>query len=266
MHTIVCMKQIIDPEVPPHLFEIDAKEMKQVRGTHPLVISAYDEVAIEVGLQLKEKTDGKVTVITIGGEDTVESLHQALAMGVDQAIRVTDPAFGEADAFGKAQVLAAAIRKVGDYDLVLCGRQAGDVELGLVGPFLAEELDLPCASIIANVEPEDGKVRMQRSVDVGYQVLETATPFLATVTNDESNVPRYASVRGMLAARRAEIPVWSAEDLGLDVRKLGLEAVQIRIDELWIPEREVECELIGGETGAEKAKNLVEYLKQEKLI
>jgi electron transfer flavoprotein beta subunit len=260
------MKQIIDPEVPPHLFEIDSEEMKQVRGTHPLVISAYDEVAIEVGLQLKEKTEGKVTVITIGGEDTVESLHQALAMGVDQAIRVTDPTFEETDAFGKAQILAAAIRKVGDYDLVLCGRQAGDVELGLVGPFLAEELDLPCASIIANVEPENGKVRMQRSVDVGYEVLETSTPFLATVTNDESNVPRYASVRGMLAARRAEIPVWSAEDLGLDEGELGLAAAQITIDELYIPEREVECELIEGETGADKAKNLVEYLKREKVI
>ena len=266
MHTIVCMKQIIDPEVPPHLFEIDPDEMKQVRGTHPLVISAYDEVAIEVGLQLKEKTDGKVTVITIGDEDTVESLHQALAMGVDHAIRVTDPAFEEADAFGMAQILAAAIRRVGDYDLVLCGRQAGDVELGLVGPFLAEELDLPCASIIANVEPENGKVRMQRSVDIGYEVLEASTPFLATVTNDESNVPRYASVRGMLAARRAEIPVWSAEDLELDADELGLGAAQITIDDLYIPEREVECELIGGETGAEKAKNLVEYLKQEKVI
>lgn len=266
MHTIVCMKQIIDPEVPPHLFEIDPEEMKQIRGTHPLVISAYDEVAIEVALQLKEKTDGKVTVITIGNEDTVESLHQAIAMGVDQAIRVTDPAFEDADAFGKAQILAAAIQKVGDFDAVLCGRQAGDVELGLVGPFLAEELGLPCATILANIERQNGQVSMRRSVEAGYEILETATPFVATVTNDESNVPRYASVRGMLAARRAEIPVWSADELGIDPGTLGFGSAAIEMEELFIPERDVECHLIEGDTGPEKAKSLVEYLRQEKLI
>lgn len=266
MHIIVCMKQIIDPEVPPHLFEIDPEEMKQIRGTHPLVISAYDEVATEVALQLKEKTDGKVTVITIGGEDTVESLHQAIAMGVDQAIRVTDPASEDADAFGKAQILAAALRKVGDFDVVLCGRQAGDVELGLVGAFLAEEMDLPCATIIANIEPKNGKVHMTRSVESGYEILETSPPFLATVSNDESNVPRYASVRGMLAARRAEIPVWSADDLGIDPSALGLGSAQIQIDELFVPERDVECHLIEGDTGPEKAKNLVAYLREEKLV
>ncbi|MGD2105177.1 MAG: electron transfer flavoprotein subunit beta/FixA family protein, partial [Anaerolineae bacterium] len=265
MHTIVCMKQIIDPEVPPHLFEIDPEEMEQVRGTHPLVISAYDEVAIEIALQLKEKTNGKVTVITIGDEDAVESLHQALAMGVDQAIRVTDSAFEDAGAFERAQILAAAVRKVGDFDVALCGRQAGDVELGLTGPFLAEELGLPCATIIANIEPINGKVRMQRSVDIGYEVLEAPVPFVGTVTNDESNVPRYASVRGMLAARRAEIPVWSADDLGIDPSGLGLASAQIAIDELYIPERVVECELIAGETGPERATNLVDYLKKEKV-
>lgn len=266
MHTIVCMKQIIDPEVPPHLFEIDPEEMKQIRGTHPLVISAYDEVAVEVALQLKEKTDGKVTVITIGDEVTVESLHQAIAMGVDQAFRVSDPAFEDAGAFANAQILAAAVRKVGDFDAVLCGRQAGDVELGLVGAFLAEELDLPCATILANIDPEDGKVRMRRSVEAGYEVLETTTPFLGTVTNDESNVPRYASVRGMLAARRAKIPVWSAADLGLDPATVGPESARIVMEELFVPERAVECHLIEGATGPEKARNLVEYLRQEKLI
>lgn len=266
MHTIVCMKQIIDPEVPPHLFEIDPQEMKQVRGTHPLVISAYDEVAIEIALQLKDKTDGKVTVVTIGGEDTIESLHQAIAMGVDQAVRVVDPGLGDTDAFGNAQLLAAAIEEIGEYDAILCGRQAGDVEMGLVGAFLAEELGLPCATILANIEPEDGKVRMTRSVEAGYEVLETSMPFVATVTNDESNVPRYASVRGMLAARRAEIPVWSIADLGLDPNELGVESAQIEMEELFIPEKEVECHLIEGDTGPEKAKNLVEYLRQEKLI
>jgi electron transfer flavoprotein beta subunit len=260
------MKQVIDPEVPPHLFEIDPEEMKQVRGTHPLVIGQYSEIAIEIALQLKEKTDGKVTVVTIGDEDTVESLHQAIAMGVDQAVRVVDLGLEDTDAFGKAQVLAAAIQKIGGFDAILCGRQAGDVEMGVVGAFLAEELGLPCATILANIEPENGKVHMRRSVEAGYEVLETSTPFVATVTNDESNVPRYASVRGMLAARKAEIPVWSADDLGIDPTALGLGPAQIEMEELFIPEKEVECHLIEGDTGPEKAKNLVDYLRQEKLI
>lgn len=266
MHTIVCMKQIIDPEVPPHLFEIDPGEMKQIRGTHPLVISAYDEVAIEIALQLKEKTDGRVTVITMGDEDTVESLHQALAMGVDQAIRVSDPAFEDADAFANARILAAAVRKVGDFDAVLCGRQAGDVELGLVGAFIAEEMDLPCATILANIEPENGRVRMRRSVETGYEILETSLPFVATVTNDESNVPRYASVRGMLAARRAEIPVWAADDLEIDPDALGLGPAGVEMEGLFIPERHIECHIIEGDTGPEKAKNLLAYLREEKLV
>jgi electron transfer flavoprotein beta subunit len=266
VHIIVCIKQVIDPEVPPHLFQIDPETQKQIRGRQPLVIGDYDEIAIEIALQLKEKTDGKVTVITIGDKETEESLHQALAMGADQAIRLADPAFDAADSSGKARILAAALRKIGDFDTVLCGRQAGDVELGLVGLFLAEEMDLPCATLIANFDPADGKVRLRRPTDVGYDILEAPLPFVATVTNDESNVPRYASVRGIMQARKAEIPVWSADDLGLDPAEIGPEAAKVTMDELFIPKREMVCEIVAGETGEERARNLVLRLKEERLI
>jgi len=267
VHIVVCMKQVIDPEVPPHLFEIDPETQQQVRGRQPLVISDYDEVAIEIALQLREKTEGRVTVVTIGGEEAEESLHQALAMGAEHAIRVTDPAFEDADAFGKARILASALKKMGDVDpeqpvdVILCGRQAGDVELGLVGPFLAEEMQLPCATLLANVDPGHGKVRARRPTDVGYDILEIPLPAVLTVTNDESNVPRYASVRGMMKARKAEIPVWSADDLGFEPS-----AAKIVMDEIFIPERDMVCEIIEGETGADKAQNLVLRLQEEKLI
>ncbi|HET89608.1 MAG TPA: electron transfer flavoprotein beta subunit/FixA family protein, partial [Chloroflexi bacterium] len=266
MHIVVCMKQVIDPEVPPHLFQIDPVEKKQIRGRQPLVISDYDEVAVEIALQLKEKTDGKVTVVTIGDQESDESLHQALAMGADEAIRVTDPAFETADAFGKAHILAAALRQVGEFDAVLCGRQAGDVELGLVGPFLAEALDLPCATLIANVDPTDGTARLKCPTETGYDILEAPLPFVATVTNDESNVPRYASVRGIMRARKAKIPVWSITDLGLEASQVSPEAAMIQLDGLFIPKREMVCEIITGETSAEKAQNLVLRLKEEQLI
>lgn len=266
MHIVVCLKQIIDPEIPPHIFQIDPVKKKQVRGRQVLLISTFDEVALEVALQLKEKTDGKVTAVTIGEAEAVEALHTALAMGADDAILVSDPAFENADSFGKAHILAAALYKIGEFDAVFCGRQAGDVELGLVGPFLAEKMDFPCITLVANVEPADGKIRLRRPIEGGYEILEAPLPFLATVTNDESNIPRYASVRGIRAAMRREVPAWSAADLGVDPAEVGLETSKIEMEELFIPEREIRCEFIEGESGAEKAKRLVMLLREMKLV
>jgi electron transfer flavoprotein beta subunit len=266
MHTIVCLKQVIDPEIPPHLFQIDPVEKKQVRGRNALLISTFDEVAIEVGIQLKEETDGQVTAVTIGGPEAKEALHTALAMGADEAVLLSDPAFESADSFGKACILAAALHKIGEFDVLLCGRQAGDVELGLVGPFLAEELELPCITVVANMNPWDGKMRLRRPIEGGYEVLEAPLPLLATITNDESNVPRYPSVRRIRAALRKEIPVWSAADLNLDPAGLGAEAAQIQMMELFIPEREARCEFIEGESGPEKGERLAQYLRELKLI
>ncbi len=266
MHIVVCIKQIIDPEVPPHLFKIDPVKKVQLRGTHALVISTFDEIALEVALQLKEKTDGRVTAITIGSEEAKEALRMAIAMGADEAILLDDPAFEGADSLGKARILAAAIRKLDDFDGVLCGRQAGDVELGLVGPFLAEEMSLPFIGVVANIEPVDGKVRLKRPVEGGYEYLESPIPFLATITNDESNVPRYASIRRLRMARRREIPVWSAADIGLDPALIGPQAVLLEMEELFVPKREIRCEIITGETGEEKAERLAQRLKELKVI
>lgn len=266
MHIVVCLKQIIDPEIPPHIFQIDPVEKKQIRGRQVLLISDFDAIALEVALQLKEKIGGEVTAITIGEKEALEALHTALAMGVDEAVLVSDPTFADADSFGKAHILAAGLGKIGHFDGVLCGRQAGDVELGLVGPFLAEKLGLPCVTLAANMELANGKMRLRRPVENGYEILETSLPFLATVTNDESNVPRYASVRGIRAAMRKEIPVWSAADLGLDPLEIGPGKARIEMEELFVPEREIRCEFIEGETGPEKGRRLALRLRELKLI
>lgn len=265
MHIVVCIKQIIDPEVPFHLFRIDPVAKTQIRGSHPLVISPYDEVAVEVAIQAKEKFGGSVTVISIGKEETIQALHHALAMGADAAILLSDPAFEGVDSFGKARILAAALRKIGNFDLVLCGRQAGDVEMGLVGPFLAEELGLPCVTLVSNVVSSNGKIQFKRPTETGYEVLEAPVPCLATITNDESNVPRYASVKRIRAAMRMPIPVWTIADLGLDLAELRGES-KIEIEEMWIPQREFCCELIKGTSPEEKARNLAQRLKELGLI
>jgi electron transfer flavoprotein alpha/beta subunit len=127
-------------------------------------------------------------------------------------------------------------------------------------------MDLPCVTLAANMEPADGKMRLKRPIEGGYEVLETSTPFLATITNDESNVPRYASVRGIRAAMRKEVPVWSAADLDLDPAEIRSETARIELEDLFIPKREVGCEFIEGESGPEKAKQLALRLRELKLI
>jgi electron transfer flavoprotein beta subunit len=266
VHIVVCIKQIIDPEIPPHVFQIDPVKKKQTRGRQVLVISTFDEVALEVALQQKEKAGGKVTAITIGEAQAVEALHTALAMGADEAVLISDPAFEGVDSFGTAHILAAALRKVGEFDGVLCGRQAGDVEMGLVGPFLSEKLGLPCVTLAANMEAGDGKMRLRRPIEGGYEVLETPTPFLATIMNDDSNIPRYVSVRGLRKAMRTEVPTWSAADLGLDPAEVKPETAQIVMEELFVPKREIRCEFVAGETGPEKGKRLALRLRELKLI
>jgi electron transfer flavoprotein beta subunit len=198
--------------------------------------------------------------------DGLEALREALAMGADQAILLSDPAFEGVDSYGKAYILANALRKLGNYDLVLCGRQAGDVELGLVGPFLAEELKIPCVTLVATIEQAGDQLQMKRQVETGYEVLEVGRPSLATVTNDEANLPRYPSVRGIRMAMRKEIPVWKADDLEIDRARLGDSAAMIEMDELFIPERKQRCEIITGDSGEEKAQNLVRRLRELKLI
>lgn len=266
MHVVVCIKQIIDPEISPLSFQIDPVTRKQVRGTQSLVISTFDEVALEVALQLKEKIAARVSAVTIGGQDGVEALRQALAMGADDAFLLSDPAFEDSDSFGKAYILAAALRKLDAFDLALCGRQAGDVEMGLVGSFLAEELGLPSAAVISNVEVVEGKARLRRPIEGGYAILEAPLPCLLTVTNDESNVPRYPSIRNIRKAMKINVPVWSASDLGLDPARLGPGAARIELEELFIPQRQARCEMVCGETGAEKAERLALRLRELKLV
>lgn len=266
MHAVVCLKQIVDPDIPPHLFEIDPIEKKQIRGSQPLVISAFDEIGLEVALQLKKKTSGTISAVTIAGPEGVQSLHRALAMGADQVFLLSDPAFEKAASFGKAQILAAALKRLEPFDLVLCGRQAGDVEMGLVGPFLAEAAKLPFVGLVANVEPFEGCLWLKRPFENGYEILEGPPPMVLTITNDESNVPRLPTVLGIRKAMRQEVPVWTAADLGLDTSLIGDEDGRLEMVELFLSQRQGQCEIIEGETAVDKAQTLALRLREMSLI
>ncbi|MCI0372386.1 MAG: electron transfer flavoprotein subunit beta/FixA family protein, partial [candidate division NC10 bacterium] len=264
MEIVVCLKEIIDPEIPPSQFKIDPVAKRQLQEGHALVISTYDENALEVALKLKEAAGGAVTALCLGAPTATTALKKALAMGADQAILVSDPALLAADAFAVASALAAAIRKRGPFDLVLAGCESGDWASRAVGPLLAEELALPCVVYASRVEAADGRVQVRKVVEDGYEVIEAPLPLLVTITSDESNIPRFPKLKDIMAAGRKPIPTWTAAHLGLAAGEKA--AGRVAVAELSIPIRETRCEILDGESPAEKVDLLVSRLRDLKLL
>lgn len=263
MDIVVCVKQILDPEIHPRDFQVDRVSRKAIQGAAPLVVNPYDENAVEVALQMKGKVDeGKVTAVTLGGETADKALRRALGMGCDEAVWLKDPLFEDLDPMGIAKVLARGIKKLGKADLVLCGRQAGDWDMGQVGYLLAEELSYSCISSVYNLEPKDGKFVVNRGIEKGMEVLEVGAPLLAVVTNHPSNLPRYPSVKRVTMASRRAIPGWSAADLGID----GELSRRITVEDLTVPNYDRQVEIIDGDDGPEKSQKLIQRMIELKLI
>jgi len=267
MNIIVCAKLIPDPEAPVQHYLIDetGRRMETVKGIVP-VVSPFDENAVEAGLQLKEAHGGKVTILTVGPDSSQEALKRALRMGADDAVQVDGGGLTDPAPQVTAYLLAKAIEKIGDYDLVLCGRQAGDWDQGQVGCLIAECLNVPCVSIVKHIEAIDGgALRVQRLAEEGYDVMEMPTPALLTVTN-EINQPRLTTVAGVLRTSKIKIPVWSNEDIGADPDLLESLGMLTQMESLYIPEIGVECRMMDGETPEEQGENLVKALREQKII
>lgn len=263
MEIVVCLKEIIDPEIPPSQFKIDPAAKRQLQEGHALVISTYDENALEVALKLKEKAGGRVTALCLGAPTATTALKKALAMGADRAVLASDPAVPAADAFQVSAALAAAIRKAGTFDLVLAGCESGDWASRAVGPLLAEELGIACVAYASRVEAAGTGVQVRKVVEDGYEVIEAAPPLLVTITSDESNIPRFPKLKDIMAAGRKPIPTWTAADLGAAAGKDG---ARVSVADLSIPVRESRCEILGGESPEEKVDLLVRRLQDLKLL
>jgi len=263
MKIIVTIKQVPDPDIPPGHFKVDeaAKRVVPPSGVAP-VMNGYDANALETALKLKEAHDGEVVVVSLGPSEARDALKRAIAMGASSAVLLGDPLFDQLDSLGTARALAAAVKKIGDFDLILCGRQASDTDAGQVHVGLAELLGLPSVSPIQAIEPADGGFKVQRIVEDGHQVVQVPQPCLLGVSS-EIGEPRYPPLRGIMAAGRAQIPVWSAEDLGLDSDKLK-PARELR--RLYVETRESQVELVEAETPAEAGEQLALKLREAKLI
>lgn len=263
MHTVVCIKQILDPEIPPREFQVDPETKSAVRGRASLVISPFDLNALEVALQLKERAGGQVTVVSLGADETPEALRRALAMGCDGAIWIRDPALEGVDGSGMARCLAAAIGKLDSVDLVLFGRQAGDWDQGQVGPMVAEALELPLVANAFQTRGEGSPLELLQQAEGGYQAVAATLPAAATITNHESNVARLPKVRDIMLANRKPITQWSLADLGLTPEAVAPRAA---VEELAIPVQEGSCTFVEGETAQEQAQNLARALRELKVI
>jgi electron transfer flavoprotein beta subunit len=263
---IVCCKQVVDPEAPPASFKIDSATNKVIppQGVPP-VISPFDEQAVEAALKVKDAGGGKISVLSLGINLARDVVKKPLSMGADELILLEDPAYVDGDAWSTAYALAMAIKKIGRFDIIFCGRQAADWDSGQVGSGIAEILGLPCVTVAKKVEVANGKARVERITADGYDVVEVSLPAVITVSN-ELGAARYPTIKGIMGAKRKEPIVWKPADIGVDPAKLGAAGRRTRLSRLFQPVRETKCEIVGGDTPEEAAVKLALVLREAKAL
>jgi electron transfer flavoprotein beta subunit len=261
MDIVVTVKQVPDPDIPPTHFKVDQAANKVVppAGVAP-VMNGYDAHALEAALQLREKLGGKVTVVSLGPDSARDTLKRAIAMGADGAVHINDPALNEADSTTTAAALAAAIKKLEGFNLVLCGRQASDTDGGQVHLGVARHLGLVALSPVQKIdEASDDSITVERIVEDGFQRLKVKLPALLGISS-EINEPRYPPLKGIMAAGRAQIPVWSAADLGLSSEP------KVQLRKLYVETREARVELIEADSLEEAGTKLADKLREARLV
>ena len=260
MNIVVCLKQVPDTETQ---IKIGPDNKSIVTDDIKWVINPYDEFGVEEALQLKEKFGGEVTVVGLGPKRVTESIRTALAMGADKGILITDDALEGSDSLATAKALAAVLKDL-EYDLIFTGQRGVDDDMGVVGPALAELLGIPNLSLIVKVEAaEDGKsVKANRPVEGETLVIESSLPALITAQKG-LNEPRYASLPGIMKAKKKPLEEKTLGDLGLNAAEFGEGARKLKILEMTPPPERAAGKIVEGETSQEKAAELAKLLHEE---
>lgn len=260
MKIVVCVKHVPDAEGDRAFNADHTTDRENVDG----LLSELDEYAIEAALQLQESAEAEVVALTVGPDDAAEAVKKALQMGADSGVHVEDEAIHGSDALATSAVLAAAIQKIGEVDLVLTGLASTDGGMSVIPAMLAERLQLPQITQLATFEYADGKVKGRRDYDDGSEELEAPTPAVVSV-NDQCNEPRYPSLKGIMAAKRKSVESWGLDDLSLDGGSVGLSASKTTVTGTTKrPPREQGEIVTDGEV--EGGKALVEFLRSRKLV
>jgi len=261
MNIIVCLKQVPGTTQ----VQIDPKTNTLIRQGVAAILNPFDAYALEEGVRLKERYGGKVTVITMGPPQAVDMLREAISVGADQAILLSDREFAGSDTLATSYTLAQAAKKIAEYDLILCGRQTLDGDTGQVGPEMSQVLGLPFTAYVSKVEEAgNGILRVQRMVDDGHEVIEITLPAIITVTK-EINVPRLPSLRGMVKSKSAQIPTWTAADINADLQSVGRSGSATVVVKTFVPERVRRGQVLQG-TVEEQIAALLSKLKETRVI
>ena len=262
VNVIVLVKQVPDTETKIKIGtdgkSIDTSDVKWI-------INPYDEYAVEAALRLQDSVGASVTILSMGPERTLEAIRTALAMGADTGVLVDDPATEGSDALGKAKVLAAALRDL-DFDLVLCGHRAVDSDENQVGIMVAELTGIPHLGLAISVEVADGKVKIQRPIEGAKVTMEATLPALVTFGGAHAVWnPRYASLPGIMKAKKKPLETKTLADLGLSADEVGNEAAKVSVTSMELPSERQAGRVLEGDT-AEKAKELARLLHEEAKI
>lgn len=260
MNIIVCLKQVPDTETQ---IKVGSDGKSIVTDDIKWVMNPYDEYGVEEALRIKEKFGGEVTIVGLGPKRVTESIRTALAMGADKGILISDEALEGSDSLAVAKALAGAIKEL-DYDLIFSGQRGVDDDMGVVGANIAELLDIPQLSVIDKVEvAEDGKyVKVNRPIEGSILVIESPLPALITAQKG-LNEPRYASLPGIMKAKKKPFDEKTLSDLGLDAAEFGEGARKVKVLEITPPPAREAGKIVEGETPQEKAAGLAKLLHDE---
>ena len=256
MKILVCVKQVPDTSQ----VKIDPKTNRLQRSGVKNILNPFDAHALEAALMLREQYGGMVTVLTMGPPQAASMLRECIAKGADRAVLLTDRRFGGADTLATAYTLAAGIRKQGEFDVVICGKQAVDGDTAQVGSQIAEMLDIPQVTNVSHLEWQENQVLATREHEDGYEVLEVALPLLLTV-GKSLNTPRYPSIKGLLQAKEAEIEMWGADDLDIEPERIGIQGSPTRVRRTFTPQLRQHGKIQQVENVEEAVADLWAYLQ-----
>jgi len=261
MNIIVCIKQVPDTlEV-----SVDRETNTLIREGVESVINPFDLYAVEEAIRLREKYGGMVTVLSMGPSQVVDTLRETLSLGVELGVLLCDIGFAGADTLATSYTLARAIKKIGLFDLIICGRQAVDGDTAHVGPSLAEKLGIPHVSCVIKVHDVTDKYMVTgRMIEEGIEKVKLSLPGLITVSKG-INEPRLPSLKGKITAARSDITVWSATDIAADSNKIGLKGSPTQVIKMTTPEHHRAGQILEGSVD-EQVANLVSKFRQAKIL
>ena len=258
MNIIVCIKQVPDTAN----VKIDPQTNTLIREGVESIINPFDMYAIEEAVRTKEKLGGSVLAVTMGPPQADAALREAISMGVDEAVLVSDRAFAGSDTWATSYTLACAIKKIGKFDIIFCGKQAADGDTAQVGPGVSMHLDIPQVTYVKKIEEvTPDHARVERMTEEGYEVIEVPLPVLFTVVK-EINEPRIPSLKGKMRAKSAQIRTLTAKDIDADEKSLGLNGSPTQVVKIFTPPPREGGQMLTGST-EEIVDKLVEVLKNE---